>query len=294
LIDAAAMMNVIIPATMFTLMFGMGLTLTGIDFKRILLFPRAAMVGLAVQLILSPAIGFALAYTFELPLMMAVGLVAVAACPGGSISNAIVHLGKGDTALSVTLTATATLVTLITLPIWINFSLSFFGGGETSIQMPILKTAAQLGLFTVLPIGLGMLARKVRPRWLEKEPVITKGSMIAMLSGVLLMAFLDEKDILSHAGQMVLPTLLFILIVVVLGFVIPRVSGVNSKSSITITMEVCLKNILLALFVATNSLKDLDAALASAVAIVAIVPVAVMVMVLYNLVNKYQGQLKTS
>ncbi len=157
-------------------------------------------MGLTVQLLVSPAVGFALAYVFDSRLMMAVGLVAVVACPGGSISNAVVHLGKGDTALSITLTATATLASLITQLVWTNFSLFFFGGCETAIQMPILKTEAQLGLFTVWPVAIGMLARKLRPRLLKKEKLITQVSMIAMLSGNFFMAYLDEKDTLSHAG----------------------------------------------------------------------------------------------
>ncbi len=294
MIDTEALMNVIVPITMFTLMFGMGLTLTGADFKRILQFPRATLMGLTVQLVVSPAIGFGLAYGFDLPLMMAVGLVAVAACPGGTTSNVIVHLGKGDTALSITLTATATMATLLTLPVWINFSLFFFGGGETTIQMPILKTAAQLGLFTVLPVALGMLARKLRPRLLEVEPAITKVSVVAMLSGLLTMAFVDENNTLGQAGQLVAPTLLFILMAVVFGFAVPKMCGVGSRASATIAVETCLKNVLLSLFVATNSLQDLDAALASAVAIVAIAPMAILVMVMYNLGLKHQGRAKAS
>ncbi len=288
------LVKVIIPISMFTIMFSMGLTLTKKDFQRIFIFPKAVFIGLLVQLLISPALGFILAYAFDLPVMMAAGLVAVAACPGGSTSNVIAHVGKGDTALSITLTATATLATLFTLPIWINFALAFFGKGDSSIDMPILSTAMQLGLFTVLPIALGMWTRKVRPAWLKREPVITKVGVVTMIGAFILIMLLDQENAMNHAGQVLMPTLLFVIIVAALGFLIPKLSGLNAKASATIAVETCLKNLLLSLFLASTSLNSLDAVLPTTVALATTMPMALLIMIMYSLFNKRYGQVGTT
>jgi BASS family bile acid:Na+ symporter len=104
--------------SMFTLMLGMGLTLQGDDFRRIATSPRATLVGTVLQLLVMPIVGMAIARFFGLSQVLSSGIVVLAACPGGMFSNMMVHLARGNTALSVTLTATATLVTLFTLPLW--------------------------------------------------------------------------------------------------------------------------------------------------------------------------------
>ncbi len=276
----------IVPFFMFTLMFGMGLSLTTADFKRVLIFPKATLIGLFLQLMILPAIGFALAYTFELPVMIAVGLVAIAACPGGSTSNMVVHMGKGDTALSITLTATATAVTLFTLPVWISFTLAFFGGAETAVEMPILRTAAQLSLFTVVPVGLGMFMRNYSPKLASKEAIISKISTLAVIIAFLSAGFVEGERILGGAGVVVLPSLLFVLAAVVLGYSVPRLSGVNKKDSSTIAVETTLKNVLLSLFLATNSLNSMEAAYATGVLMMVMMPVAAGVMFALNYSNK--------
>ena len=87
------LVQILVPITMFTLMFAMGLTLTLADFKRVIRMPKAIIVGLLINLVILPVVGLGLAYGFELSAMLAVGLVAVAACPGGTTSNVIVHMG---------------------------------------------------------------------------------------------------------------------------------------------------------------------------------------------------------
>jgi len=294
MLDTETLIKVVIPITMFSLMFAMGLTLTTADFKRILAVPRATLMGLIVLLLVLPVMGLSLAYAFNLPLMMAVGLVALAACPGGTTSNVVAHIGKGDTALSVTLTATATMATLVTLPLWINLSLYIFGGSGTNIEMPILQTGGQLFLFTVLPVLLGMFARSRKPALLKYEPLLTKISVVAMASCFILMAVIDEHDSFSRAGQVILPTVLLIVLAAVVGFVVPKLAGVNVKSSATIAVESCLKNILISFFLASSALSSLDAALASAVAGAIIMPVAICVMLAFNLFNKSQEKLAAS
>jgi bile acid:Na+ symporter, BASS family len=287
------LMQVVMPVAMFCLMFAMGLTLTTSDFKRILVLPKATLMGLLVQLLIVPSIGFFLAYLFQLPLMMAVGLVAVAACPGGTTSNVVVHVGKGDTALSITLTAAATMAALVTLPLWINYNLDFFGGDGVVVEMPILDTALQLGTFTILPVIIGMFARILRPHWLRFEPRVTKVSVVTMFTTMVVMGVLNDGAI-DRAGQLLLPTFILVGAAAVVGYIIPLLAGVSQKDSATIAVETCLKNILLSLFIATNTLQNVDAAIASAVAGLAIVPVAILVMILYNVSNRRRVALESN
>ena len=282
----------VVPFFMFTLMFGMGLSLTTSDFKRVLIFPKATLIGLFLQLMILPAIGFALAYIFELSAMLAVGLVAIAACPGGSTSNMVVHMGKGDTALSITLTATATAVTLFTLPVWISYTLAFFGGADSAVEMPILRTAAQLSLFTVVPVGLGMFMRKYSPILATKEAIISKVSTLAVIIAFLSAGFMEGERILGGAGLVVIPSLLFVLAAVVLGYTIPRLSGVSKKDSSTIAVETTLKNVLLSLFLATNSLNSMEAAYSTGVLMLVMMPVAAGVMVAFNHSNREKKEIE--
>jgi len=283
-----------IPITMFALMFGMGLTLTMADFKRTLQFPRAVLIGLGVQLIVIPAVGFAIASEFSLSAMMAVGLVIVAASPGGTTSNVVVHVGKGDTPLSVSLTCTGTLATLFTLPLWVSYTLHHFGGTANSVEMPILDSVIRLGVFTIFPVFLGMNAKRWRPEWVAYEPLITKVSFVAMLMGFGLMAMKEGGDVAADAGQVVVPTLLLILSAAVLGFGIPRLSGINVKSSVTIAVETTLKNLLISLFVAMTTLNSIEASLPTAVAMTVSMPSAFAIMGLYYVASRFKTRLNVS
>lgn len=283
---AIEIIQLIVPFAMFTLMFGMGLNLGVADFKRVLLFPRATVVGLVLQLVLLPGIGFAMAYMFDLSPLLAVGLVVAAACPGGTMSNVIVHLGKGDTALSITLTATATSATLFTLPLWADATLVNFGGDNASIEMPILKTAAELGVFTLLPVIIGMFARVYLPRMTRYEPAITALSILAMCLAFIVAGLADNGDTLAEAAQVVVPSIMLVVIAAFLGLFIPFLLGIPLRDCATVGVELCLKNIMLALFIATNSLQAIEAAYAGAVMMIVMLPVAVAVMIFYHIAQR--------
>lgn len=284
----AQLLQIAVPVTMFTLMFAMGLTLTLADFKRVIRLPKAIIIGLLINLAILPLVGLGLAYSFELSAMLAVGLVAVAACPGGTTSNVIVHMGKGDTALSISLTAIATLITLFTLPLWVNFTLAEFADQTTVIEMPVLKTAAQLALFTLLPVVLGMTARRHKPNWVKAEPVLSKVSTVAMIAAFVGAGIADSGNMLQEASSIVVPAILLLAAAVTIGLLLPKSLGINTKDSVTIAVESSLKNILLSFFIATNALKVTEVAYASAIIGVIMIPVAIVIMVIYRRTNKQQ------
>ena len=284
----AQLLQLAVPVTMFTLMFAMGLTLTLADFKRVIRLPKVIIIGLLINLAILPLVGLRLAYSFELSAMLAVGLVAVAACPSGTTSNVIVHMGKGDTALSISLTAIATLITLFTLPLWVNFTLAEFADQTTFIEMPVLKTAAQLALFTLLPVVLGMTARRHKPNWVKAEPVLSKVSTVAMIAAFVGAGIADSGNMLQEASSIVVPAILLLAAAVTIGLLLPKSLGINTKDSVTIAVESSLKNILLSFFIATNALKVTEVAYASAIIGVIMIPVAIVIMVIYRQTNKQQ------
>ena len=155
--------TLILGISLIIIMLGMGLSLTLTDFKRVVLFPKAIFIGLVNQLILLPIIGLTIAVVFKLPAEIAVGIMILAACPGGPTSNLISHLSKADLALSVTLTALSSLITIITIPFLVNFAMSHFLLKEQLIELNVLETIIQICIIVIVPIVIGMLLRHYKP-----------------------------------------------------------------------------------------------------------------------------------
>ena len=132
--------SLIVAVCLMLIMLGMGLSLTVQDFQRIAYKPKAVLVGLLNQLIFLPIIGFALAKGMDLDSPIAIGIMILAACPGGATSNLIAHLAKGDTALSVTLTAIASVVTIFSIPVIIHFSILEFASADEEINIAFAQS----------------------------------------------------------------------------------------------------------------------------------------------------------
>ena len=161
--------KVFLPVSLAIIMLGMGMGLMPSDFTRIVKYPKAILVGLTNQFILLPIIGFSLAVSFDLNPTMAVGLIILASCPGGVVSNLITQLCKGNIALSVTLTAIAIVLSIITIPFILSFALEYFGK-ETDliINLPILDTIVQIMIIVVIPISTGMLILRLKPHFAKR------------------------------------------------------------------------------------------------------------------------------
>ena len=256
----AAITDLLLPTAMFSLMFGMGLTLTAGDFQRVARTPAATVLGTLLQLVGMPMVGIGIALAYGLPPLLAAGLVVIAACPGGMFSNMYVHLARGNTALSVTLTATATMVTLFTLPLWVRGMLSSMGGEAASIEVPVLETALELGGLTVLPVGIGMLVRGRRPEAVKLEKWLTRTAAVVIVGG---MAFegLQRPDLPIEAFQQSLaPAVWLAVAAVAAGIAIPALLRLPTRDVATIAVELVVKNALLGLVLARRSL-EFDAVL---------------------------------
>ncbi len=187
--------TIFLPLALISIMFGMGMSLTTADFKRVVLSPRATILGLCCQLIALPLLAFGLIWLFRLPGDLAVGLVILAACPGGPTSNIITHLSRGDTALSVTLTAVSSVITVFTIPLIVGFSIGHYLDADEAIALPFLKTVAQLVVVTLIPIALGMWVNAARPGFSRRMASTVNVVSLLFLALVILAAVLREKDL---------------------------------------------------------------------------------------------------
>ncbi len=251
--SADLLTQVILPFSLFLIMFGLGLTLTRADFKQILLSPKAVVVGILGQLLLLPFVAFVLAVLFRLPPELAVGLMIISTAPGGATSNMYSYLFKGDVSLSITLTAVVSLITPFTLPLIIAASMVYFIGSGTDIQLPILKTIIQLLIITVIPVTLGMI---VLARWAgfaKKAEQVLKWFSIAFLALIIVLIIIkNRQDMLSFFAQAGLATLTLNVCVLILGYALAQFAQLTQAQKITIGFEVGLQNGTLALVVASS------------------------------------------
>ena len=259
--------SVVLPVSLAVIMFGMGLSLVVGDFKRVFKYPKAAFVGLTNQLILLPIIGFVLAVVFNLSPTMAVGLMIIAACPGGPTSNLITHVSKGDIALSISLTAISSLITVFTIPIILSFMLSYFtNDSDTQIQLPIIETILQIMVITVIPVSIGMVIRHFNEKFAGKmeRPMRIASTVIfvAVLAGIIVA---NRESLVSHIKNVGTVTLLLNIITMAIGFYSARIFSLNYKQSISITIESGIQNGTLAIVIATTILKQTDMSIPPAV-----------------------------
>lgn len=257
---------IVLIAALFIIMFGMGLTLTPADFARVVKYPKAVILGLVNQLIMLPIVGFALAYGFGLDPVLSVGLMILAACPGGATSNLITHLSKGDTALSVSLTAIASLITIFTIPLIISLSLDYFMGSNQEVELDIAKVFGQLLVIIVIPVSLGMWLRAKREHFAAKMEKPVKVASAIVLALVIVGLIVKEKEnVLSYFEQAGVLALSLNLITMFLGFISAKLFRLSLAQTITISIESGIQNGTMAIGIATIALSSSAMAIPAAI-----------------------------
>ncbi|MEC9397124.1 MAG: bile acid:sodium symporter family protein, partial [Myxococcota bacterium] len=260
--EESVLTSVVLPAALFLIMLGMGLSLTLGDFKRVAEVPRAAVVGLICQLLILPLVALGLIHAFGMTGALAVGLMIIAACPGGVTSNLITHVSRGDTALSITLTAITSFITVFSIPVLISYALSNFMGAEQSVELPVLKTILQVVAITIVPVSLGMLVRHKRLSFAEKmeRPSRIASTIIFILItvGVILANKQVIKDhFLSLAGV----TVSLNVLTMIIGFGAAFLARLPGRQMRTISIESGIQNGTLAIVIATTIIKNGEMAL---------------------------------
>lgn len=255
IMEQSVITDVFLPVALAIIMLGMGLSLVLDDFKRVVIYPKAIVLGLTNQLILLPLVAFLLVGLFPLTPELAVGVMVLAACPGGVTSNLISHVSKGDTALSITLTALSSAITVITIPFIINFSLVHFMSKGQVIQLDVLKTIMTIALITIVPVTIGMLIRSKFPDFANKmkKPVrITSVVFLALL--ILALIFKEREHIIDYFKEAGPVTLVLNVATMLLGFLTARVFKLNLPQSITISIESGIQNGTMALVIVLSIL----------------------------------------
>ena len=255
--EESILTSVLLPLSLFIIMLGLGLSLVVDDFKRVLLYPKAVAVGLTNQLILLPLVGFGLALLFNLSPVMAVGLMLIAACPGGSTSNMITFVARGDTALSITLTAFSGLVTIITIPLIITLSIGYFEPttGIEAIEAPVVDIVLQLVAITAVPVTIGMLIRRFKPDFaLKMDRPARIGSVLIFIFVLAVVIFANTDVLKEHFLALSGVTAALNLATMALGFITARLAALEMRRAVTICIESGIQNGTLAIVVATSIL----------------------------------------
>lgn len=256
--------QVLLPVALGIVMLGLGLGLTVADFKRIVVFPKAVLIALVCQVLLLPAVCFGLVLLFDLPPALAVGMMLLAASPGGTTANLYSHLFGGNVALNVTLTAVNSVLAVFTLPIVVNLSLAYFiGDGAIGLQF---DKVLQVFAIVLIPVALGMLIRSRALSFAQRMYRPVRVLSLIVLVGVIAGAILSERDnIADYFAVAGLAALAFNLISLTVGYFAPLLAKVGKPESLAAAMEIGIHNGTLAIVIATTLLASTEMAVPAAV-----------------------------
>lgn len=249
----SALVSVGLPIALAVIMFGLGLTLTPDDFRRVVRHPKAVAVILGCQVLLLPLIGFALAELFGLAPELAVGLLLLAASPGGTTANLFSHLFRGDVALNITLTAVNSVLALVTLPVVVNLAIARYLPDGSGIGMQVSKLL-QVFAVVLVPVAIGMLVRSRAPKFADAadRPVRIASAVLLLL--VVVGAILGEENVGEYFAQVGVVTTLFCALSLTVGFFLPRLLGLTPAQSVASGFEIGIHNSTLAIAVALTVL----------------------------------------
>ncbi|MCZ8354076.1 MAG: bile acid:sodium symporter family protein [Cyclobacteriaceae bacterium] len=241
-----------LPTALGIIMLGLGLSLTLEDFKRVTQYPKAMTIALICQMVLLPVLCFGIVVVFDLNPVLAVGMMLLAASPGGATANLYSHLSNGDVALNITLTAVNSLLTLFTLPLLVNFSLDYFLESGQYVPMQF-KKVMEVFAIVLVPVAIGMLVRSKSPGFATRmdKPVKILSALVLLV--LIVSVTIREKQVLiDYAGSLGLPVLLFNVLSMATGFYVPQIFKVQKKQAVAIGMEIGIHNGTLAIYIALS------------------------------------------
>ena len=245
--------DVILPLALAFIMFVLGLGLTGTNFLRVIKQPRDFFVGALSQVILLPVIAFILVKIWPIAPELAIGVMIIAAAPGGVTSNLLTAFAKGDVALSISLTAIISLFSVITIPFIVLTSVELLGGSNITQDISLFSMSRDMFLIVTVPVILGMLLRKFSSGVALKLEPIAKKVSIALFVLVLLGAIAAEREnVISYFAQAGPITLILNVVMMIVAYYVAQFLASGTKQKKCITIECGLQNGTLAIFVATS------------------------------------------
>jgi bile acid:Na+ symporter, BASS family len=258
------LVDILINAVLAIIMLGVGLSLTVKDFKNILVYPKAIITGLSVQILVIPVIAFLVSLLSNVSLEQKVGIILVSTCASGASSNLITHMVRGNVALAISMTTINSFLTLVTLPFIVNIALNFYLHSDTSIDLPYFETIFQIFLVTILPASLGVIIRRINMRFAQIMELPLKIILPILLFGVFAIKFMAPE---SHGGSGITrhelfslfpPMLILNVLAMLSGYLLAKLVRLNFKNQFTLAIEVGLHNTALALVVAGTIIRSTE------------------------------------
>ncbi len=250
--------TVVLPVALAVIMVSLGLALTTADFRRVATEPRGIAVGIANLAVISPLLALGIAELYNLDPVLAVGLVLLGASPGGTMANLLTHLARGDTALSISMTAISSLAAVITVPLFLSLATDHFGATGLDESVDMLGVVARVLLITVVPLGFGMW---LRSRWPVRVDAVrdtvrkvSLGVFVAVVIGVVIAEF----DRVTEDLGAILPAVITLNIAAMgISFTIARIARLDDRQATAIAIELGVHNSTLAIAVGATIATEL-------------------------------------
>jgi len=254
--QASLVTTLLLPLALGVIMFGLGLHLKVADFVRVLQMPRAVLVGLAAQMLIMPPIAFLLCLAFDLPPLLAVGLMLLAVSPGGATANVFSHLARGDVALNITLTALNSVLVLVTLPFFVQWAMAYFLGSSGYVPPPVQKIV-EVAAIILLPVSLGMAVRARAASVADRLEKIVQPLSLLILLALIAFTVVKEWELLrDNALGIGSVCLLLNLASLGVGYGVARIARLAPRQAVAIAFEVGVHNSTLAIYIALNVLES--------------------------------------
>ncbi len=245
--------TILLPIALAVIMVSLGLSLTVADFRRVVAYPRGVGVGMLNLALISPALAFAAAELWSLEPALAVGLVLLGASPGGTTANMLTHLARGDTALSVTMTAISSVAAVVTVPLYLGLATAHFDAEALDQSVDMLGVVARVLLITVVPLAVGMLLRARSPERVEAIEPRVKRIALAVFVAVVIGAIIAENErVLDNLGEVALAAITLNVAAMAVSFAIARVAGLDDRQTTAVAIELGVHNATLAIAIGAS------------------------------------------
>jgi BASS family bile acid:Na+ symporter len=261
------------PIALGTMMIGMGLSLKVSDFTLLLKSPKTIFIGILCQMIGLPLLGLFIASFFPMSDTYSAGIMVLVSCAGAVVSGLLTQMAKGDTALSISMTAISMLIGMITIPLLINFSLSYFLHNKQYVELDLLSTSLRLLSITIIPVIIGMLFRHLQAKLsLQLLPNIARVSNLLLVSIILTTMINYRHEIMHASAVLIIPLFILNILAMSMGYAAAYFAKFDNKVAKTLVIEVGLQNSATGIFIASvllnNSLLALPAIIYTGIAFI--------------------------
>lgn len=258
--------SIILAIAIMVIMMGMGLSLTLADFRRVAQHPKPVLLGLTNQIVFLPLVALGLVYVFQPPTFIAVGMILLAACPGGTSSNLVTLLAKGDLALSVSMTAINSIITIATIPFWVGYAYTTYLSEAANMASPTADIFKTLIIILAIPLSIGMLIKNRAPQFaLRMERPVRIASSIFLAAVILGLLFREIELVKQYLGDTLGIVAALNAVTMGMGYALAKAVGLNLKQGLTIAIESGIQNGTLTISLAVMTLNQPDFAIVAAI-----------------------------